>query len=341
MHSTIDYQNLQPIALSFPSVSAKWTGRDFLNAVKVRWGIGRNNSKITPGVYKIGNPDSQSDVFVSANYKLSFDILRKNLKSCDAWILVIDTKGVNVWCAAGKGSFGTETLVRSIDNTFLKSIVSHRRLIVPQLGAVGVAAHKIKELTGFKVIFGPVQASDIADFVKAGYLATPELRRINVPFYERAKLIPVDLVYWKYRLLAALFVVFVFSGLDRTGFLFTKMVNTSLFPVLNILTGYLAGFVITPLLLPVIPLRPFSLKGALWGLIFIVFLNELFSVPNIERIALALIGIAVASFTALNFTGATTYTSLSGVKLEMKWSIPFQIGFAAVGLLLFIISKLV
>jgi hypothetical protein len=341
MSATFDYQNLQPLAISFPSVSANWTGRDFANAVKVRWGIGRNSSKVTPGVYKIGNPDSQSDVFVSANYKLSFDILRKNLKSFNAWILVIDTKGVNVWCAAGKGSFGTETLVRSIDRTFLKSIVSHRRLIVPQLGAVGVAAHKIKEQTGFKVIFGPVRASDITEFVKAGYKATPEMRTVNFPFYERAKLIPVDLVYWKYRLLAALFVVFVFSGLDRTGFLFAKMIHTSLFPVLNIFTGYLAGMVVTPLLLPVIPARAFSLKGALWGLIFIVFLNLFFIAPNIERIALGLIGTAAASFAALNFTGATTYTSLSGVKLEMKWSIPFQIGFAAVGLLLFIISKLI
>ncbi|MBN1926110.1 MAG: hypothetical protein JW798_09760 [Prolixibacteraceae bacterium] len=341
MNNSFDYSNIKPLTLAIPSVSAKWTGNDFANAVKVRWGIGRNNSKITPGIYKIGNPNSQSDIFVSANYKLSFDILRKNLNAFDAWILVIDTKGVNVWCAAGKGTFGTENLVRSINKNSIKDIVTHRRLIVPQLGAVGVAAYKIMELTGFRVIFGPVRASDISEFVKAGYKATPGMRRVDFPFYERAKLIPVDLVYWKYRLIAALFVVFLFSGLDRSGFLFSKMFQTSLFPVLNILTGYFAGIVITPLLLPVFPVRAFSLKGALCGLIFIAILNWFFIAPTIERIALGLIGIAVASFTALNFTGATTYTSLSGVKLEMKWAIPFQIGFAAVGLLLFIISKLI
>lgn len=341
MNSVVDFKSVQPLASTFPTTNAKWTSNDFFSAVKVRWGIGRNNSKVTPGIYKIGNPDSKSDVFVSANYKLSFDILRKNLKSFNAWILVIDTKGVNVWCAAGKGNFGTETLVKSIDTTVLKSVVSHRRLIVPQLGAVGVAAHKVKEQTGFRVIFGPVRAADISAFVKAGYKATPEMRHINFPLYERAKLIPVDLMYGKYKLLVALLLTFIISGLDRTGFLFDKMVQTSLFPLLNILTGYLAGLVLTPLFLPVIPFRAFALKGVFWSLSALVFLNLLFAVPTIDRIAVGFISVAIASFAAMNFTGSSTYTSLSGVKLEMKWAIPFQIGFVAIGLVLFIISKLI
>src|SRR4030042_5350466 len=80
--------------------------RDKLGAVKVRWLIGRNNYKVDPGLYATGSPDETSDVFVSANYKLSFDHLRKNLDGINAWILVLDTKGVNVWCAAGKGTVG-------------------------------------------------------------------------------------------------------------------------------------------------------------------------------------------------------------------------------------------
>lgn len=62
---------------------------------------------IDPGLYALGNPDESSPVLVTANYKLTFDRLRQSLPKLDAWVLVLDTKGINVWCAAGKGTFGT------------------------------------------------------------------------------------------------------------------------------------------------------------------------------------------------------------------------------------------
>ena len=136
-------------------------------------------------------------------------------------------------------------------------------------------------------------------------------------------------------------VLIFFSGLDRSGILFGKMLETSLFPLLNIVAAYLAGIVIAPLLLPWVPFRAFALKGAFWATIITLILNMFFNVPLIESIALGFINISLASFMTMNFTSSSTYTSLSGVKMEMKWAIPFQIAFAAVGLLLFIISKLV
>src|SRR5512138_3296020 len=140
-----------------PVVSTRTDRHDFLGAVMVRWGINRNNYRVDPGLYAVGSPDSTSDVFVTANYKLSFDTLRKNLTGINGWILVLDTKGVNVWCAAGKGNFGTRELVARLKQVDLAEIVSHRKLILPQLGATGVAAHKVKEETGFNVHYGPVR----------------------------------------------------------------------------------------------------------------------------------------------------------------------------------------
>ncbi len=336
----IDYKLLKPLTAEIPVVSSTWSRSDRWSAVKVRWGIGRNNSAVKPGLYKIGNPGSQSDVLVTSNYKLTFDTLRKNLGPMSAWILVLDTKGVNVWCAAGKGTFGTDNLVKSITNSSLKDIVKHRTVIVPQLGAVGVAAHKVKEKTGFRVVFGPVRAADIRAFVEAGYKASPEMRKISFPMKERAKLIPVDLLYSKYKLLAVLFALFLFSGLDRQGFLFSKMAETSLYPLLSLIAAYLSGIVIAPLLLPFIPFRAFALKGAFWGVASSFFVGLLFDVPLSEKISMGLMGTTVASFMTMNFTGSSTFTSLSGVKREMKLALPLQIIFAAAGFLLFIISKL-
>ena len=47
---------------------------------------------VAPGLYAVGAPDRESDVLVTANYKLSFDTLRRELKGFNAWVLVLDTK---------------------------------------------------------------------------------------------------------------------------------------------------------------------------------------------------------------------------------------------------------
>lgn len=341
MDYSIDLQSLKPVIYDIPNVATKLTLSDYCGTVKVRWGIGRDNYRVTPGLYKVGNPDTQSDVFISANYKLSFDVLRQNLSSLNAWILVIDTKGVNVWCAAGKGTFGTDNLVKSIKKASLEAIVKHRRIIVPQFGAVGVAAHLVKEQSGFKVIYGPVRAKDIKAFVEAGYKATPEMRKVTFTFFERAKLIPVDVMYVKYRLLIAAIALFVLTGLDKSGFLFRKMWETCPFPLTNLIGAYLSGIVLAPLFLPMIPFRAFALKGAFWGVVTTLIVNLLFQVPLLETIALGFINVSIASFMMMNFTGSSTYTSLSGVNKEMKWAVPLQIAFAVVGLILFVVSKLI
>jgi hypothetical protein len=96
-----------------PEVSSEWTWPDRLGELRVRWGFGRNNYRVRPGLYALGSPDRKSPVLVSANYKLSFDVLRRAMSGRQAWILVLDSDGVNVWCAAGKGTFATEELVHS------------------------------------------------------------------------------------------------------------------------------------------------------------------------------------------------------------------------------------
>lgn len=337
----IDLKLLKPVHISIPTVSTRLNKTDYWGAVKVRWGIGRNHYTVNPGLYKIGNPTTQSDVFVSANYKLSFDALRKNLHGFNAWILVIDTKGINVWCAASKGTFGTNNLSQSIKKVSLESIVKHRTIIVPQLGATGVSAHRTKELTGFRVVFGPVQAKDITAFIENGYKASPEMRKITFPIKERAKLIPVELTGGKYKLLLVAFLFFMFAGLDKSGFFFNKMLETFHFPIINVFTSFLVGVIAVPLLLPFVPVRSFAFKGALLNIIMLASFWATSTVPTLEIAAMAMISTSIASFTAMCFTGSSTYTSLSGVKKEMKWAIPLQITIAAIGFILFTVSKLI
>jgi CO dehydrogenase/acetyl-CoA synthase gamma subunit (corrinoid Fe-S protein) len=89
---------------------------------------------------------------------MTFDRLRSTLSGLDAWVIVLDTKGINVWCAAGKGTFGTTELINRIKKVRLSEIVSHRTIILPQLGAPGVAAHEVQKKYRFKSVYGPVRA---------------------------------------------------------------------------------------------------------------------------------------------------------------------------------------
>jgi CO dehydrogenase/acetyl-CoA synthase gamma subunit (corrinoid Fe-S protein) len=166
--------------------------KDVLANFLVRWGVGRMNYKVVPGLYKKGNPDSESPVLVTANYKLTFDSVRKELSGMSAWILVLDTKGVNVWCAAGKGTFGTEELIRKIDSVNIKEVVSHRTIILPQLGAPGIASHEVTKNTGFRTVYCPVYAKDIQGFLKKNMKATTEMRLVNFGIKERLKVIPME-----------------------------------------------------------------------------------------------------------------------------------------------------
>ncbi len=295
------------------------------------------NYSIEPGIYALREPDEKSPVLVTANYKMSFDRLRETLPGFNAWILVLDTKGINVWCAAGKGTFGTTELVRRIESSDLTQIVSHRELILPQLSGPGVSAHEVEKLSGFKVIYGPIRAADLPNFLDAGLKATPEMRLKTFTTRERFVLIPVELIAALRAGLITIAILFLFSLLGRAGQTWVMALSHGLISGLAVLTAILAGAVLTPLLLPWLPGRAFSVKGLSLGLlsaaILLVFRwGDWTTMANsLEILAWLLLIPALSAYLAMNFTGASTYTSLSGVKREMRWALPLEIGVAILG----------
>ncbi len=329
-------------AVRLPQVSSALTWKDRWGSIKTRWGVGRMNYQVDPGLYALGTPDNNSSVFVSANYKLSFDRLRSALTGRSAWILVLDTKGINVWCAAGKGTFGTDELIRRINISNLKNIVSHRKLIVPQLGAPGVAAHKVKQISGFKVQYGPIRAEDLPAYLDANFKTTASMRLITFPLKERAVLIPVELVEAIKAFLIIAPVLFVLGGFGGPSGFWANALSHGLFAVLALLCAVIGGTVLNPLLLPYLPGRAFSIKGFSIGIVIaliLLYLREinLLAWPGrIEAMAWVLIIPAVSGYLAMNFTGCSTYTSLSGVKREMRWALPLEIACAATGLVMWI-----
>jgi hypothetical protein len=330
-----------------PKVSTVMTWKDHFGSFKVRWGVGRHSYTVEPGLYAIGEPNADSQALVTANYKLSFDSLRRCLGGMNVWILVLDTDGINVWCAAGKGAFGTAEIAARIDSSGLAHVVSHRRVILPQLAGPGVAAHQVKRLSGFTVTYGPIKASDVPAFIDSGLEATPSMRRKTFGLRERLVLIPVELTEaFKYGLIL-LPAVFLLAGFGGPGTFWANALHFGLFAVYALLSAVFAGVILTPILLPWLPGRAFSLKGALVGLVAALGLafaraDAWGQLPErLDILAWLLIVPALAAYLAMNFTGASTYTSLSGVKKEMRVAVPLQIIAAVVGLGLLVGSRFV
>ncbi|MCX6651608.1 MAG: mercury methylation corrinoid protein HgcA [Methanomassiliicoccales archaeon] len=293
--------------------------KESVDHARARLGFDRMGHRVRPGLYAIGAPDRGSKVLVTANYTLSFDAVRSSLHGRDAYILVLDTKGINVWCAAGKGTFGTAEVLKAVEATNLKDVVDHRALILPQLSASGVTARDVKEGCGFKVEFGPVRAEDLPSFLDRG-VCTEEMRTVRFDLKDRLVLAPVELRNYRWGLmpllLAAIFIPFYGS---------LAMVLT------------LGGLFLFPALLPYLPGKDLSFRGMVMGALLVTpfALYQLYSgIGTLTLMAVAaeyLLLVPWLGYLGLNFTGSTTFASRTGVKREIFTYIPAMVFLAVVG----------
>ncbi len=283
----------------------------------MRWGIGRSSYLVPPGLYAIGEPGPEAPVVVTANYKMSYDLVRSSLVGREAWLLILETFGINVWCAAGKGSFGTEELVQRLQQSGLEQLVSHRAILLPILGAPGVAAHEVAIQTGFKVHYAALRAADLSEYLDNGMRTTPAMRKMTFSLRERLILAPVELVLSVRALLP------VFALLFLVGWMLGDVASGTM-ACAALLGAVTAGTVVTPLLLPWLPGSLFSLKGMLiglvWNALFVLTVGQGLSPLSTAGSILALT--VVSAYCAMNFTGATPYTSLSGVRKEVRIALP-------------------
>jgi len=312
---------------TIPVVRSRLSPADRLGSLRMRLDIGRMDYSVLPGLYAVGDPGRDSDVFVSANYKMSFDALRTSLDGLDAWILVLDTKGVNVWCAAGKGSFGTDELVSRIASTKLALMVGHRRLVLPQLGASGVSGFEVTKRSGFHVEWGPVRAADIKAWLAAGRKKDAAMREVRFGLRDRLAVAPVELVHGWPILPAALALAALYALPAGASWLPRAL------PMFLALAGvWPVGTLAFPVLLPWLPSRSFAVKGAFLGLLWGLGAGILGGLPALGQVAAVLVAMPATAFLAMNFTGSSTFTCQPGALLEVEKGFWPMVGSLAAGL---------
>lgn len=274
-------------------------------------GIKRFDYKIPTGMYAIGAPTKQSPLIVSCNYKLTFDLLRRDLEGMNVWLLILDTKGINVWCAAGKGTFGTRELLYQLNKYQIKSNLECEKIIVPQLGAVSMEPHVVKEILGIDIIYGPVRSNDLKAFIQADYNATEDMRKVTFTLKERLVLIPVEVVMsLKYYAIAYFLIVCINLLLGKNSILLNAFEQS-----LWILVAMMIGLVLFPILLPVLPFRYFSLNGLILSFPISLFIFKEGYSSLITMICIILFN-GLVMWESYLLTGSTTFTSLSGVEIE-------------------------
>lgn len=130
--------------------------------------LGYNPIRHPVGVFPCGSPGPDSPVVVSGNYFHTVKRLMRTLKDCDCHILVADSAGINVWCAAGVGDFNEHKISDAVNSLGLSEALSHRILILPQLAAVGIDLAVLERECGFRGRWGPCSMEDLPAFLAVG-----------------------------------------------------------------------------------------------------------------------------------------------------------------------------
>ncbi len=160
------------------------------------------------GLIKIGNPGRDAPVLLTGNFRLTVERVRRAIEGIDAYLLVANSRGVNVWCAATGGHLTNHDVVSVLKTSGIAELVDHRQVILPQLAATGIEGKVINNKTGWTVVWGPVYATSIPQFLGGGLQKTPEMRTVRFAWPQRLEMAvawafpislmsPLVLPFWK------------------------------------------------------------------------------------------------------------------------------------------------
>jgi ubiquinone/menaquinone biosynthesis C-methylase UbiE len=152
---------------------------------------------VEPGLYRIGTPDPSSPVLVTGNFDLTVRRLTAAIDGrLDAWVLVADSAGINVWCAAGGGFFTAESVIGALQTSGLQGYLKHHAMILPQLCANGVDGWRIRHATHWGVHWGPVRATDLPAYIESGRKKTDAMRWVRFPAADRLEMMAATLGFY-------------------------------------------------------------------------------------------------------------------------------------------------
>jgi hypothetical protein len=213
--------------------------------------------KVKTGLYRVGTPDAGSPLLVTGNFELTVRRLVGAIDGrVDAWLLVADSGGINVWCAAGGGHFTAEKIMAAMKTHLPDGLLHHREMILPQLCGNGVDGWRIRKETHWEVKWGPARAEDIPAYLGAGQAKSDDMRHVRFPLKDRLEMMCV--VGGFYALLLGIPLAIFWRG-----------------QLLPVMVGMLALSLVFTIVLPWIPGRDGLAKGATLAVLTVVTISIL------------------------------------------------------------------
>jgi len=121
---------------------------------------------VEPGLKVFGAPDENSPVMFTTNFALTYYTVASDIESAkvNAYLLVVDTEGIAVDSAVAGRKLTAEKVADAIKASGIENKVKHRKLIIP--GKAARLSSEIEESSGWQVLVGPKDSSDIPKFLQ-------------------------------------------------------------------------------------------------------------------------------------------------------------------------------
>jgi len=121
---------------------------------------------VEPGIRTFGKPDESSPFMLTTNFALTYYTVASDIESAgvSCYLLVVDTEGIAVDSSVAGRKLTAEKVAEAIKETHAEEKVKHKKLIIP--GKAARLSGEIEELTGWEVLVGPRDSSDIPKFLQ-------------------------------------------------------------------------------------------------------------------------------------------------------------------------------
>jgi ubiquinone/menaquinone biosynthesis C-methylase UbiE len=282
-----------------------------------------DNVPIEPGIYISGNPDRDAPVIVTANYLYTYIKVMRNLEGIDAWVLCVNSNGINVWCAARGGDFGNKQLLDAVEATGIQNYTSSRFLILPQLSAGGISKPTLLENTEkfpFRIKYGPIWSKYLKQYLQKGFEEKSEkMKRAEFSLSHRIR---AGITHTSF-LLRKIFLIPLFLLIIILGVLeYSKIINNKFWFIGDLILWILFPNLLLIFLFPIANFtRRFIIKGMLFGVINMIILGFITHIFR-ESILFLILNFPfqfwIGFFTTMSFSGYTMKTNPREIQKEYK-----------------------
>jgi acetyl-CoA decarbonylase/synthase complex subunit gamma len=123
--------------------------------------------QVSPGLYEISNPQTDSPLLVTTNFSLTYFSVAGEVEGSGkpTWLLVCDSEGMSVLTGWAAGKFDAEKIAKSVQQFGVPGKVSHKRIVIPGLVST-ISGELEEELPGWEILVGPREAIHIPAYLR-------------------------------------------------------------------------------------------------------------------------------------------------------------------------------